>query len=471
MTISNGDLAALGWPGSRSFGLARRAAAFASSQGRGDDDISAALRAILADPGAFVGDAVFGKAAAALAAEGERAARRPDVRAEPVKYSVWGAADIDAATLEQMENACRLPVAVAGAQMPDGHVGYGLPIGGVLATRNAVIPYGVGVDIACRMKLTIVDEDASRLDGLRDRLRKALVAETAFGMGAQFRGDRRREHDVMDDPAWDEMPKPIAKLRDRAWSQLGSSGSGNHFVEWVEVTLPDAQLGLAPGRHIGLMSHSGSRNFGQVVAKHFTDLAMELCVLPKQFRHLAWLDLDTEPGRDYWKAMNLAGRYASANHDLIHRHVLRSAGFKPALQLENHHNFAWIEEHGGERLVVHRKGATPAGLGVLGIIPGSMADAGFIVRGKGHPKSLDSAAHGAGRRMSRKAARQALTRSDMKRYLADHGVELISAGLDEAPMAYKRINEVMASQKDLVEIIASIQPRIVLMADDDTAED
>lgn len=389
----------------------------------------------------------------------------------PVPFKVWGAAGLDAETLKQMENACRLPVAVRGAQMPDGHVGYGLPIGGVLATRNAVIPYAVGVDIGCRMKLTIVEEDASRLDGWRDRLRKVLIAETRFGMGAAFSLQERRSHDVMDDPDWEDLPVPLRRLRDKAALQLGTSGSGNHFVEWGELTIDIPDLGLEAGRYLALLSHSGSRGFGAQVANHYTKLAMENTPLPKEHRHLAWLDLRSAPGQEYWLAMNLAGKFASANHDCIHRHLLRAAGLKPALQIENHHNFAWIERHFGEELVVHRKGATPAGEGVLGIIPGSMADPGWVVRGKANRASMNSCAHGAGRRLGRRVARETLTHSRLKKILAERRVELIGGGIDESPEAYKSILEVMAAQDDLVSMVASFMPRIVRMANDGGSDD
>jgi tRNA-splicing ligase RtcB (3'-phosphate/5'-hydroxy nucleic acid ligase) len=390
---------------------------------------------------------------------------------KPVDYRIWGAEDLDAATLQQMDNACRLPISVAGAQMPDGHVGYGLPIGGVLATRNAVIPYGVGVDIACRMKLSIVDEPASRIEGWRDRLRKALVKETVFGVGAEFPRKERREHEAMDDPAWQRLPPPLRKLHDKAWAQLGTSGSGNHFVEFGELILDKPDLNLMPGRYLALLSHSGSRGFGSSVARHFTDIAISKTKLPKEMKQLAWLDLSGEPGQEYWDAMELAGKYASANHDLIHRHVLRAAGLRPTLQIENHHNFAWREKLHGQDVIVHRKGATPAGYNVLGVIPGTMGDAGYIVRGRGDASSINSAAHGAGRRMSRGAARQALTASAMRKYLEERGVELISAGVDEAPMAYKDIERVMQAQAGLVTPVAKFQPRIVLMSRDGKSED
>lgn len=390
---------------------------------------------------------------------------------DPVPYKVWGEEGIDEAALEQMRDACRLPVSVRGAQMADGHVGYGLPIGGVLATRNAVIPYAVGVDIACRMKISITDIAAGRLAGWRDKLKKALRAETRFGIGASFRTEELRQHDVMDDPAWQELPKELARMRDKAWSQLGSSGSGNHFVEFGELVLEQDDLGLPAGKYIALLSHSGSRGFGANVARIYTKIAMEKTLLPKKQKHLAWLDLKSSAGEEYWLAMELAGRYAAANHDMIHRHVLKTAGLSAAVQLENHHNFAWKEVHNGEEVIVHRKGATPAGKGVLGIIPGSMADPGYIVRGLGNRASLNSAAHGAGRLLSRSKAKQTITRSAVKKLLEERGVEVISAGLDESPMVYKNIDEVMRAQADLVEPVARFDPRIVLMADDGTAED
>ncbi len=162
--------------------------------------------------------------------------------------------------------------------------------------------------------------------------------------------------------------------------------------------------------------------------------------------------------------MELMGRYAAANHAMIHRHVARHLGAQVLLDVENHHNFAWKETHGGEEVVVHRKGATPAGAGVLGVIPGSMADPGFIVRGKGVAASLNSASHGAGRRMSRTAAFKLFNWDDAKRLLQERGVKLLSAGLDEMPMAYKDIREVMAAQQDLVEVVARFDPRLVKMA-------
>jgi tRNA-splicing ligase RtcB (3'-phosphate/5'-hydroxy nucleic acid ligase) len=380
-------------------------------------------------------------------------------------YRIWGHG-LEPDAVRQMTNACKLPVAVAGALMPDAHVGYGLPIGGVLATRNAVIPYAVGVDIACRMKLSVLGLPMTALADEQPRLKNALERETRFGMGATFRS--KREHEVMD-ADWSVTPV-TSRMKDRAWSQLGTSGSGNHFVEFGELTVANQDVGLARGTYLALLSHSGSRGTGAQIAQHYSRLARDLHPeLPKDLSHLAWLDLGTEAGQEYWAAMELMGRYAAANHALIHKYIARSLDAEVLLDVENHHNFAWRERHrlanGAEaELIVHRKGATPAGAGVLGIIPGSMGTPGYIVRGKGLAASLNSAAHGAGRRMSRTKAKALFTWDMAQRFLRERGVTLISAGLDEVPMAYKDIDDVMASQQDLVEPLARFDPRLVKMA-------
>jgi tRNA-splicing ligase RtcB (3'-phosphate/5'-hydroxy nucleic acid ligase) len=375
----------------------------------------------------------------------------------------WGSGlDLDA--VQQMENACSLPVAVAGAVMPDAHVGYGLPIGGVLATENAVIPYGVGVDIGCRMKMTVFDWKASTIAGQRDRLTNIIESETRFGIGANFK--QHREHEVMDE---DWTVSPITRrFRDKAWAQLGTSGSGNHFVEFGVFTVETNQLGLEPGQYVALLSHSGSRGTGAQVCQHYSRIAMERHPeLPKALKRLAWLSLEEEAGQEYWAAMSLMGRYAAANHAIIHHHIARRLGAHLLLEIENHHNFAWKERHtvsGVERdVIVHRKGATPAGTGMLGIVPGSMAAPGFVVRGRGVSESLDSAAHGAGRAMSRTNALEAFCWSAVNKLLADRDVILLSAGLDEVPGVYKDINQVMAAQIDLVEVLGRFDPRLVKM--------
>jgi len=380
-------------------------------------------------------------------------------------YRIWGT-DLEPDAVRQMDNACRLPVTVSGALMPDAHVGYGLPIGGVLATKDAVIPYAVGVDIACRMKMTVLDLPLATLDDQPSRLKSAIDRETCFGTGGTFRS--KRVHDVLD-ADWTVSPV-TARMKDRAWSQLGTSGSGNHFVEFGRLTVTDAGVGLPAGEYLALLSHSGSRGTGAQVADHYSKLAKRLHPeLPSELAQLAWLDLASEAGQEYWGAMELMGRYAAANHALIHAHIASNLGVEVMLDVENHHNFAWRERHalpdGTEaEVIVHRKGATPAGAGVLGIIPGSMGTPGYVVRGKGVAASLNSASHGAGRRMSRTKAKALFTWEDAEAFLKARGVTLISAGLDEVPMAYKDIDAVMAAQADLVEPLATFEPRLVKMA-------
>ncbi len=376
-------------------------------------------------------------------------------------FRQWGM-NLDPKSIEQMENACSLPVAVRGALMPDAHVGYGLPIGGVLATDNAVIPYAVGVDIACRMKLTVFDLPPEMLDDERsESLRRAIETETRFGIGAAFRN--KRNHVVMDH---DWSVSPVTRdLKDRAWEQLGTSGSGNHFVEFGVIVIDDPTLGPGVGEYLALLSHSGSRNVGAQVCEYYSRVARQECRgLSKELSHLAWLPMNSHAGREYWAAMELMGEYAAANHDLIHRHIAQHLGASVLLDIENHHNFAWNERHFGHNVIVHRKGATPAAAGQLGIIPGSMATPAYIVRGKGNPESLESASHGAGRVMSRAAAKKSYRWSDANALLARNRIKVLSAGIDELPMVYKDIDAVMEAQRDLVAVVARFQPRLVKMA-------
>jgi tRNA-splicing ligase RtcB len=385
-------------------------------------------------------------------------------RAEAAPWRQWGA-DLDAQSVQQMRDACALPVSVRGALMPDAHVGYGLPIGGVLATDRAVIPFAVGVDIACRMKLSVLDLPLSWLERNRQPLAQALETETRFGVGVEFK--QRRQHPVLDED-WNVSPV-TRRFRDKAWAQLGTSGSGNHFVEFGKLTVTAPDLGLAPGEYLALLSHSGSRGTGAQVCEHYSRVARQR---RPDYGRLAWLALDEDEGREYWAAMELMGKYASANHACIHRHIVRRLGAETLWGIENHHNFAWRETHPldpagtGEarEVIVHRKGATPAGRGVLGMIPGSMAAPGFVVRGRGSEESLCSAAHGAGRVMSRAQATRTFTWKDARPVLDSANVTLLSAGIDEVPMVYKDIHAVMAAQSDLVEILARFDPRIVKMA-------
>ena len=453
IAMNTQDLLRLGVPAGEPLRLAHEYIRGFIAQGGDGAQLEAEVASIVADPSAFLSDP--------LRAPLARVLYHPPFTPRPklAPWRQWGEG-LEASAVQQMANACALPVAVAGALMPDAHVGYGLPIGGVLATDNAVIPYAVGVDIACRMKLTVYDRAASTLAGQRDRLANLLESETRFGVGANFK--QRKDHEVMEE---DWSVSPITRqMRDKAWTQLGTSGSGNHFVEFGVFTLTDEALGIPAGEYVALLTHSGSRGTGAKVCDFYSKRAMARHEeLPKELKHLAWLSLDDEDGQEYWAAMNLMGHYAAANHALIHRAIGRKLGAECILDVENHHNFAWKETHGGRETIVHRKGATPAGAGVLGIIPGSMASPGYVVRGKGQPESLHSASHGAGRVMSRTKALQSFTWSAVKKLLAERGVELLSAGLDEVPGVYKDIDAVMAAQTDLVDVLGRFDPRIVKM--------
>lgn len=377
-------------------------------------------------------------------------------------FKVYGRKLISSNAYQQMELAMRLPITEKGALMPDAHQGYGLPIGGVLATKNAVIPYGVGVDIGCRMSLSLFDVEPDFMKKKSYQFKMALKERTCFGSGGEL--PIKQEHEVLDRKEFASTPL-LRQLHGKAVKQLGSSGSGNHFVEFGVVELYDSnEFGIEKGSYLGLLSHSGSRGFGASIARFYTQIAKEKCLLPSQAQHFAWLDLDSEEGMEYWISMNLAGDYAKACHDQIHLHLGKHLGIKPVAKVENHHNFAWKETGlTGEELIVHRKGATPAAKGELGIIPGSMTASGYIVRGKGEPSSLFSASHGAGRKMSRAKARQSYTGSEMKKVLSREGVTLIGGGVDEAPVAYKDLDEVMNYQQDLVETIGKFTPKIVRM--------
>ncbi|MBC8869801.1 MAG: RtcB family protein [Planctomycetes bacterium] len=426
--------------------------------------IKQAIQNVVDRPEDFTDDEHFGQFAQDVIAD------REFVRPEPIDYRTWGS-EIDKAAHGQMKQACSVPMAAGAALMPDAHVGYGLPIGGVLALEGAVIPYAVGVDIACRMKLSVLDMPPATLDDNFNLYKEALEGGTRFGIGVAH--EKPKDHAVMDKD-W-SITKITREKKDLAWSQLGTSGSGNHFAEFGILDLPerDDELGLDAGQYVAIMSHSGSRGAGAAVCHTYSGIAR--AQLPPKYEDLAylsWLSLNSEAGQEYWAAMNLMGDYAAANHDVIHRLVSKLLGAQIIAGVENHHNFAWKEVHGGRELIVHRKGATPADAGVLGVIPGSMASPAFVVRGRGNAESLASASHGAGRRMSRKKAKDKYNWRAVQKDLEKKGVRVLSAGADEVPGVYKNIEDVMQEQADLVEIVARFDPRIVKMCDDGSkAED
>jgi len=469
MDIITGKILKLNnWPDGKIIGIAKDVGNKMIEQGIERDAVLAQLEAVRQTPGSFLADTLLaGLARECIRINQPKEASPSELREAPLPFPIWGKDQIDTEAIKQMENAMRLPVTVTGALMPDAHVGYGLPIGGVLATENVVIPYAVGVDIACRMRLSVYEVSPYLIGQKKGMFEDALWNETAFGMGAKWTGSKKAQHAVLDDDAWYATPQ-LRKLKDTAMNQLGTSGTGNHFVEWGSFRLHEPMFGLQPGEYLALLSHSGSRGVGARIADRFSKLAMEKQPsLDNSVKHLAWLSLDSEDGQEYWLSMELAGRFASANHYIIHQRVAAAVGLKEAAVVENHHNFAWNEKlSDGRTVIVHRKGATPAGVGVFGVIPGSMGDAGYVVRGRGVSEALESASHGAGRLMSRTAALNSISRSTRDEYLKQRGVTLLGGGIDESPQAYKSIDSVIAAQHDLVDVIGKFTPRIVRMADE-----
>jgi tRNA-splicing ligase RtcB (3'-phosphate/5'-hydroxy nucleic acid ligase) len=420
------------------------------------------LKAVLTTPADYAEDAILAPVAQQLLPKPVPEGAEISLNATGIQFNVFGGEFIEPGAMNQMYQAAKLPISVAGALMPDAHAGYGLPIGGVLATENAVIPYGVGVDIGCRMCLSIFDIDPKELVQKQQYYTRELNEATLFGGGRQF--EHATEHEVIDRPEFSELPL-LKALQGRAAKQLGSSGSGNHFAEFgiVEINEKDAVMGIEAGTYLGLLTHSGSRALGANIANHYTKIAKQMRRLPGEANNLAWLTMDEQEGVEYWMAMNLAGDYASACHHVIHAKIAKQLGRKPMKMVENHHNFAWREMYEGREVIVHRKGATPAGKDVLGIIPGSMTAPGFIVKGKGEAASIASASHGAGRKMSRTAALNAITHHALQEMLTKHGVKLRGGGLDEAPHAYKDIHTVMNAQQHLVDAVGLFYPKIVKM--------
>ncbi|NOT52788.1 MAG: RtcB family protein [Chitinophagaceae bacterium] len=427
------------------------------------EDVMELLKKILTAPVEYQNDAVLGLIAEQLIPKKiELEGESISLNQTGIQFNVFGQEHIEEGAMHQMYQAAKLPISVAGALMPDAHSGYGLPIGGVLATENAVIPYGVGVDIGCRMCLSVFDIKPKDLVDKESFFVRELGEATLFGSGSQF--DHAANHEVMDNELFYQLPL-LKNLHGRAWKQLGSSGSGNHFAEFgvIEVTGKDEVLGIDAGMYVGFLTHSGSRALGATIANHYTKIAISKRRLPQDAKNLAWLMLNEEEGIEYWNAMNLAGDYASACHHVIHNKIAKQLGREPIRLVENHHNFAWKEIFEGKDVIVHRKGATPAGKNVLGIIPGSMTADGFIVKGKGESAAVNSASHGAGRKMSRTRAIASVTDQQFKDELQRFGVKLLGGGLDESPFAYKDINVVMQSQKALVDIVGKFTPKIVKM--------
>jgi tRNA-splicing ligase RtcB len=370
------------------------------------------------------------------------------------------------------------------ALMADGHVGYVMPIGGVAAYDNQVSVVGVGFDIACGNAAIRTDLTLHGTPGLADRL-PAIADEiqdvVSFGIGRKNRSDDAPvDHPLFASDAWSALPGNVAgNLRDKARAQLGTVGSGNHYVD-VFVDEHDA---------IWVGVHFGSRGFGHTVASGFLAVSQGEKWGARVPEREVLLGLGQPMGQDYWALMSLAGEYAYAGREWVARKVVSLLGGRELELVHNHHNFAWQETHGGRELIVVRKGATPAFPGQKGFIGGSMGDDAVIVRGteKSDPeireaqrRALFSTVHGAGRVMSRTQAagkrkwrtgkvisRGAISREMMQAWIRDKGVILRGGGLDESPHVYRRLPEVLQAQEGPIEVLHRLRPLIVVMAGED----
>lgn len=442
------------------YGKVRKTINFAQRHGQGHGHVRNTLKTVFDSPENFLDDSLYCELAKEIL-------NFPDVEPRqgllesPKEFKIWGQENIEASAIEQMRQAMRLPHVQGGALMPDAHHGYSVPIGSVIATKGVILPYAVGVDIGCRMSLSVFDHKVSEFENRKDLI-NLVKYNTRFGPREVFE-DPHSEHEIFSRQEFQDI-QILKGLKDKAIRQIGTSGGGNHFCDLgiVEVLDMNNALGLDPGQYFALLTHSGSRGFGAQISNHYTKIAQQQCQHLGEMAKLGWLDLDSEAGQEYYLAMQLAGDYAKACHDDIHRRFSVHFG-QPIASVENHHNYAWEEEHFGENVIVHRKGATPAHTGRLGFIPGSMTLPGYVVEGKGTQESLSSASHGAGRKMSRRQAKKLFSEKEVKKELKIAGVDVIGSGLDEAPGSYKNIDEVMASQNDLVKVVAKFLPKIVRM--------
>jgi len=376
----------------------------------------------------------------------------------------------DEATIKQIER-CMAEGGERGVLCADGHKGYAQPIGGVVAYKDKISLSGVGFDIACGNLAVLTDAKREQIAPQLETIMDDVVHEISFGIGRKSK--TRIEHELFDDPAW-EM-KPMGGLKSMAEDQLGTVGGGNHYVDLFADEQDRIWVGV----------HFGSRALGHKTAMHFLKLAggREGMDVPPTV-----VDEDSEIGHDYLAGMHLAGRYAYAGREAVARHVAGAIlGAKILEEVHNHHNFAWREKHYGEEYWVVRKGATPAFPGQKGFVGGSMGDDAVIIEGVDSPisrESLFSTIHGAGRIMSRTAAkgrfekvgkkrirREGLVRhDDMMKWIADKGVVLRGGDLDEAPQAYRRLPDVLAAHAGTIRILRTLHPLGVAMAGRDIVD-
>lgn len=403
---------------------------------------------------------------------------------KPGPYRVW-AKIVEQETKKQMDTVASLPVFVKGALMSDGHPGYGMPVGGVAGLYDAISPYFVGPDIGCRVSAGFFTVAGGKMTPLmRNAIEEAIVKVSRFGF------DHLNEtHPLMKAAIWNKISQ-LKNVKELAESQLGTSGGGNHFIDLMETSLSVAGADANTEMPVyALVLHSGSRGAGKKLADYYFAAARAQCesrniAMPPKYEYLAY---DSQDGREYFTVMNLMLLYSLANHEVIFGRIYnkieqfvsqqnlfgatrrsvtvnnRKGGPIEISYISNPHNLASIEPVGEQNLVVHRKGATPAGKGVIGIIPGSSGSNSYIVVGKGNSESLNSASHGAGRPFSRKAAAAAHDKSAWEAHMQERDIHYHGVAKDETVFSYKDIEEVMGQQADLVDKLATMKPLFVAM--------
>lgn len=362
----------------------------------------------------------------------------------------------DGATVEQMWRCLGIGSAAKGVLCADGHLGYAQPVGGVIAYDEDISISGVGFDIACGNMAVKTDMTAKDISGKVEGIAKNIAKSIDFGVGGSYARSRTDlNHRLFDDEKrWKEAG--VEDLKDMAYAQLGTVGGGNHYVD---VFIDDAD------GHVWVGVHFGSRGLGHKTATRYLQKAGG-----KDGMHVApaLVSDSSDLGEQYFKAMELAGDYAYAGREFVVNKVVKKIlGAKVLDSIHNHHNYAWRETHGGRDYWVVRKGATPAFPGQRGFVGGSMGDNAVIVEGVDSDeskKNLYSTIHGAGRLFSRSVAKKSFVRSQMDEWLAEKGVTLIGGDLDESPMAYRRLDEVLKHHGDTIKVNHVLRPIIVVMS-------
>jgi tRNA-splicing ligase RtcB len=385
----------------------------------------------------------------AEAPEGIANLRPQDAQFQNAPLTVFG--QHEPTTIAQMRNCMSVGNVVAGVICADGHLGYAQPVGGVIAYEKQISISGVGFDIGCGNMAVRLDTPFSAIEDRVGPIIRDVATAISFGVGRV--NSERAEHALFDDAdAW--RASDMEAYRQKAEGQLGTVGSGNHYVDLMRDQDGMVWIGV----------HFGSRGLGHTSATRYLKAAGGkdgMNVLP------AVVDEDSELGQRYIAAMELAGRYSYAGREWVVERVRKIIGGNVTDMVHNHHNYAWRENHGGKDLWVVRKGATPAFPGQRGFVGGSMGDDAVILEGVDSEQakaSLYSTVHGAGRMFGRKEAMRRFTRAEMDRWLTERGVTLVGADLDESPMAYRRLPEVLAEHAGTVKVLHTLRPFAVAMA-------